>query len=249
MSLKETVIVVDANHFLHRYYHTIKDNVEKIVSLYRFRLLNFMQFHKPKSIHICFDEGGSDYRRQLLPTYKSNRPPMSDDMRVIKHKLIRESLQITNKVYISRGIEADDIIASLCKRLKTEYDVIILTCDKDLNQLIDDSVRIIHPFKLTESTKNNLRFTMGVDPHQVVDYLSMVGDTVDYINGIPDIGKSRAIRLLTQYDTLDGLLSMENSNEPYLPMLLRFKSRLDINRKLITLLDDLPVGNYLIQNN
>lgn len=246
--MKDNIIIVDASHLMHRLYHTNSHDLQRAVNLYLFRIKNFIYFHKPTEVHICFDEGGSDYRRELYPTYKNNRPPLPDDMRKLKNMLIKTSLSITSNVYMKRGIEADDIIASITEFYRFTHSVLILTCDKDIHQLLAGNVKIIHPFKLIETTMNNLKHQTGIDPEHVVDYLSLVGDNADCIKGIDGIGKATAIRLLGQYDSIADMLVMEESNELVIEKIKAHKDQLLLNIKLVRLLRNLPFQDYLIQN-
>lgn len=244
----KTIIIVDASHLLHRFYHTNSDDLYRAANMFRYRLRGFLNQHPKAEMHICFDEGGSDYRNELYPSYKNNRPPMPERMRELKHLFINVSVELSPFVYIQKGIEADDIIASLTKRMRSGNRIIILTCDKDLNQLLAPNVSVINPFKLNETTHSNLRFIMGIDAAYVTDYLSLVGDTADGIVGIDTIGKARAVRLITQYGSIDDMLAMEDCNDPLIELIQSQSAKLHLNKKLTTLLMDLPVDSYLIQN-
>lgn len=244
----KTIIIVDASHLLHRFFHTNSDDLSRATNMYRYRLQSFINAHRCHELHICFDEGGSDYRRDLYDGYKRNRPPMPEAMRRLKFMMIAVSLDLTPNVYMRKGIEADDIIASLTRRHQGGYRVIILTCDKDLNQLLDVNVKIINPFKLNETTHDNLRFIMGIDAAYVTDYLSLVGDATDGISGIDTIGKARAVRLITQWGSVDDMLAMEDCNDPLIELIQSQSAKIHLNKKLTTLLMDLPVDSYLIQN-
>ena len=160
---------------------------------------------------ITMDERQPTFRHIMYPEYKANRDKAPDDLHAQVPWII-ESLRKMNLPVLSKaGYEADDVIASLVKRAKSEgIESIMVTGDKDLCQLIEDHVYALRPpkkgddkYKLFKA--DDVKEEYGVHPDQIVDYLSIIGDTADNVPGIKGLGEKGASKLLEQYLTLDGI--------------------------------------------
>jgi len=158
-----------------------------------------------------FDAKGKTFRHELYSGYKEGRPPLSDDLR-IQLPILQELLRLCGiRVIIREGVEADDTAASIAKAARREgYEVVLLSSDKDLLQVLSDGVRVIRPTKkgvasaeiYTEASFIN---EYGFHPAAMPDYLAIVGDPSDNVKGIHGIGEKGAKKLLSQYPTIEAV--------------------------------------------
>lgn len=167
---------------------------------------------KPDAIGVAFDVSHHTFRTEMYEEYKSNRQAMPDSMRT-QMELIYEGLRAFNiPTYTKEGFEADDVIGTISRRAcELGHKVYILTGDQDSFQLIEKSgcVKVIIPSKgeLTEYDWDKVYQKLGVYPNQVIDYKALRGDTSDCIPGIRGIGEKIAVKLLSEYGTVDNVLN------------------------------------------
>ncbi len=167
---------------------------------------------KPDAIGVAFDVSHHTFRTEMYEEYKSNRQAMPDSMRT-QMELIYEGLRAFNiPIYTKQGFEADDVIGTISRRAcELGHKVYILTGDQDSFQLIEKSgcVKVIIPSKgeLTEYDWDKVYQKLGVYPNQVIDYKALRGDTSDCIPGIRGIGEKIAVKLLSEYGTVDNVLN------------------------------------------
>lgn len=196
---------------------------------------------------ICCDAGRS-FRKDITPTYKANRPEHDASL---QHQIALAVEALTRDgfpIWAVRGFEADDIIASAVTKAMetTDQDVLIVTADKDLLQLVDTRVTVKSPTTDAVLDVNGVFAKVGVYPGQIVDYLSLVGDKSDNVIGAKDIGPKTAAKLLAEYDTLlhvyQALTEHGTKFTPALATNLReFEPRRGEVEQLITLRDDAEI--------
>ena len=199
---------------------------------------------------ICCDAPGPSFRRDMDPTYKANRPkqqaPLYHQIRLAKEALTAEGFP----VWEVEGFEGDDLIATATKKLREtvtpDRSVLIASADKDLLALVSDSVSV-------HSTRNGDRIgpaevkeKLGVEPSQVVDYLTLVGDVSDNIRGAKGIGGKTAGGLLRIFGNLDDMYgSIDEGTAVFKPAqlasLTELRPRLDAVRALVTMRTDVPL--------
>lgn len=163
---------------------------------------------KPEYCVVAFDKGKHTFRHDLNKDYKAGRretPPELKD----QFKLVRDMLDAYNIKFLEYdNIEADDIIGTLSKKYN-DIDTCILSSDKDLYQLIDDTTSVYAMRKgLSEMIKldeKELMATMGLKPYQIIEYKGLAGDSSDNIKGVEGVGDKTAVKLLQEYDTCDGI--------------------------------------------
>ena len=166
----------------------------------------------PDAIGVAFDVSHHTFRTEQYVEYKANREAMPDPMRV-QMGLIYEGLKAFNiPIYTKEGFEADDVIGTISRRAcELGHKVYILTGDQDSFQLIrqDGCIKVIIPSKglLTEYDWNKVHDKLGVFPNQVIDYKALRGDTSDNIPGIKGIGEKTAVKLLSEFQTVDNVLA------------------------------------------
>lgn len=213
----EKLLLIDGNSMLFRaYYATVYGQSMNSSSgiptnaIYGFALMlqKAVKQLEPKYIVVAFDHGKDTYRHKEYAGYKANRAKTPDDL-VIQFPIIREYLDACHIVhYEQEGLEADDIIGCLAKQNK-EYDVNILTSDKDMLQLVDNDIKVllmqkgITDFAVMDPEAIFERFQLK--PLQIIDLKGLSGDPSDNIPGVRKIGDKTAIKLLNQYDTIENL--------------------------------------------
>lgn len=162
--------------------------------------------HQPKMAACCFDAGSKTFRNDLFPDYKANRGAPPEEL-VPQFDLCRELVEHMGfPVAINPGYEADDLIASLTVQLREAgHEVVIVTGDKDLAQLLEPGVRIYNLAKDQWWDAAGVPERMGVRADQIVDYLALTGDAVDNIPGVRGVGPKAATALLAEFDTLEAI--------------------------------------------
>ena len=212
------IILVDGNNLLFRsffataYQGTIMRNSKGFPTNALYGFINMMnriiKEENPSYIMVAFDKGKT-FRHDKYDDYKAGRAAMPDELK-LQFPKAKEVLQAMGiKYYEIDNYEADDIIGTLAKKVDEEDEFIatIVSSDKDLLQLISDEVVV----KLLKSndhimmTKDEFKNTYGIDPIKMIDLKALMGDSSDNIPGVKGIGEKTAIKLLTQYKSLDGL--------------------------------------------
>ncbi len=192
-----------------------------------------------------FDASGPTFRDSIYPEYKANRSEMPDDL--------RSQLPVIRRLFEAFGVpalesdnfEADDVIATVARRgVEAGFDVTILTSDKDARQLLGPHVRIINLRDNKVIDEAALKADWGIAPNQVVDYLSLTGDTVDNVPGVPGIGPKGAGELLQKFGDLETILARvgEVSGAKRQQNLRESAEIARRARHLVTLREDVPLG-------
>jgi DNA polymerase-1 len=169
-------------------------------------LLRLLQTHKPDLAVVAYDNHLPTLRKQKFPHYKGNRSKTSDiDLQFSVARSASKALGFLN--IEAAGYEADDIIATLTGRAtEAGYKVVIVSPDKDLMQLVSDTVTMYDSMNEKIITVEEVRKKFGVEPVQVRDVLALTGDIADNIQGVPRFGVTTAGRLIKEYGTLENLL-------------------------------------------
>ena len=252
-AMSDKLLLVDAFSLIYRAFYAIRSlngpSGEPVNAIYGFTkmLRKLLATHSPSHCVVAFDCGAPHRRLALLPAYKEQRPPTPPDLET-QLPGIREMLNALRlPIAEINGEEADDIIATLALRAaQKDFDVLIASQDKDFFQIVGPRIRILRPegadAAMVDAAGVVARF--GVKPEQIVDYLSLVGDSVDNIRGVTGVGPKTATELLRQYGDLDELLARAGSLEkPKLrATLLAAGDLLRANRTLIRLETDLPLS-------
>ncbi len=207
-----TVYVIDANSLIFQVFHAIPEMTspagEPVNAVYGFTrdLLFLLERKQPTYLFCAFDMSGPTFRHAMYENYKGQRTEMPDELvpQFPKIRRVVEALHIP--ILESPGFEADDILATLA-RLTDErgWEGYLVTGDKDCRQLITDRVKVLNVRKDQVYGAAELQADWGVRPDQVVDFQAMVGDSVDNVPGVPQIGPKAACELLNKYNTLEGV--------------------------------------------
>ena len=195
-------------------------------------------------VAVLFDAGRDTFRTTLYPEYKAHRPPVPEDL-VPQFAAIREATRAFNLPCLERqGLEADDLIASYAKQAQEHgYDVVIVSSDKDLMQLIRPGVRLHDPIKDRPIGEAEVVEKFGVVPGKLVELLALMGDASDNVPGVPGIGPKTAAELLATYGDLDTLLARadEIKQPKRREALIANAAKARISRDLVKLRDDVPL--------
>ncbi|MCX7964383.1 MAG: DNA polymerase I [Candidatus Sumerlaea chitinivorans] len=201
--------------------------------------------HNPEYLAVAFDTGAPTFRHEAYAAYKANRPEPPADL-PLQMGYIRRVLEgLRVPIFQRDGYEADDVIATLTRlALEKGFDVIIVSADKDLFQLVNDRVKILRlePDKETLFDREAVREKMGVWPEQMLDFLAMVGDSSDNIPGIRGVGPKTAATLLNQFGTLENVLAHASEQKGKLRENLEAgREAVVLSRKLVALDDHVPL--------
>jgi len=244
-------ILVDGSYYLFRTYHALPKTMQNSQGLVTNAirgtlnaLLKLMRRYHPTHMAVCFDTKSPTFRHAMSEEYKANRPKM--DVELAEQIPYIHSLVVALGIPLLRieGAEADDIIGTLAHRAVAEgHHVVISTGDKDMMQLINDCVILEDSFtgKVTDSAGVVEKF--GVQPEQMIDFLTLMGDSSDGIKGVPGIGKKTAKDLLNEYGNIDNMLkNVANIKGRAGKNLVEYADDIPFNAQLATIVTDLEIG-------
>ncbi|MDA1183949.1 MAG: DNA polymerase I [Acidobacteria bacterium] len=250
---RPTLFLIDGSSQMYRAYHAFRgkglSNQEgqatHAVYLFVTMLRKLVADHQPAYIAASFDLAGPTFRDELVTDYKANRAAMPDDL-VEQITSVYEACEALGvPILTAAGYEADDVIGTMATRAAaSDFDVTVVSPDKDFFQLVDDHVRIYDArddgvwYDAAGVVKK-----FGVVPSQVVDVLSLVGDASDNVSGVPGVGKKGAIDLISTYGSLDALLEHagEIKQKSYRETLLAHRAEALRSRELVTIRRDVPL--------
>jgi len=208
-------------------------------------ILKLIKGKKTEYLAVAFDVKGPTFRHQVFKEYKIHRKPMPDELSA-QLPTIRKVLDLLGiKTLEKEGYEADDVIASFAKNIsKQGHNVFILTGDKDIFQILSDSIIIINPGNNEIRDVRWFNEKFGLSPEKTVDILALAGDQSDNVPGVPGIGEKTAIKLLQQFNSVEELYSKidEISSEKLKKKLLEGKELAFFSKQLVILEENLPFG-------
>ena len=171
-------------------------------------LYKLLDEYEPERIAVVFDAPGKTFRDDLYSDYKANRPPFPPDLRAQIEPLLEAVDAMGLAVLRVEGVEADDVIGTLAEQAgRADLTTVISTSDKDMAQLVDERTSLINTMTGVAMDPAGVREKFGVTPEQIVDYLALVGDTVDNIPGVPKVGPKTAAKWLGNYGDLETLVA------------------------------------------
>ncbi len=173
---------------------------------------SLMSEYPESHIVAVFDAKGKNFRHDLYEEYKANRPPMPDELRSQIDYVHRGIKAMGLPLVAITGVEADDVIGTYAKQASDAgKTVLVASGDKDLAQIVTDRVNLIDTMKKVIMDVDGVIEKFGVRPDQIIDFLTLTGDTSDNIPGVPKVGPKTAVKWLSEYDTLDGVI--ENADQ------------------------------------
>lgn len=244
------VWIVDSHSLIFQVFHALppmtSPNGQPVSAVFGFaRDIAFLLREKTPDYLICaFDPPGGTFRHDLYDNYKETREEMPVDLRP-QIGLIRRMLEAMNVAILEvPNYEADDVLATVSTIVEANGgECTVVTSDKDCRQLISDRVRMYNVRKNSIYDAESLLGDWGIRPDQVVDFQSLVGDSVDNVPGVPLIGPKIAKELLLKYETLDGVLDNagEVSGAKRRENLMNGRAMAELSRELVRLVRDVPV--------
>jgi len=207
------LILVDGSSYLFRAFHAIRElsnskgqptnAIYGVINMVK-KLINDYQ---PELMAVIFDAKGKTFRNDMYPEYKANRPPMPDELRSqIQpiHDIIRA---MGIPLLVIEGVEADDVIGTLCRQASAmKLETLVSTGDKDMAQLVDEHVTLINTMTDTLMTPEGVVEKFGIPADRIIDYLALMGDSVDNIPGVPKCGPKTAVKWLEQFGSLEEVM-------------------------------------------
>ncbi|MFK7863373.1 MAG: DNA polymerase I [Pseudohongiellaceae bacterium] len=213
MSDSKQLILVDGSSYLFRAFHALPPlinskqqptgAVKGVINMIR----ALIKSNPDSNIAIVFDAKGKTFRSDMYAEYKAHRPPMPDELRS-QIQPIHEIVEAMGlPMLIVSGVEADDVIGTLSGHASERgIDTLISTGDKDLAQLVNSHVTLMNTMTNELLDHEGVVNKFGVKPDQIVDYLALVGDKVDNIPGVPSVGPKTAVKWLSDYQSMEGII-------------------------------------------
>lgn len=245
------LLIVDGHAYAYRAFYAIRElrspSGQPTNAIYGFvkMLVKMRATIKPTHLIVVWDGGLSAERMAALPEYKAQRPEMPDDLRPQLDEIASYLKAARIESFCGEGVEADDYIACLSRHASNAgMAVVIASADKDFMQLVSPRIGLLNPNDKSETvwTDEQVRAKTGVGPSQIVDWLALMGDSVDNIPGVPGVGPKTAASLLGQFGSVAGLLGrLDEVKQEKLQASLRASTAVvQRNLNLVRLQDDLP---------
>ncbi len=252
MNAENLLILVDGSNYLYRAYHAMPNLSNRsgqptgaiygVVNMLR----RLRKDYQPQFAAVVFDAKGKNFRHQLFADYKATRPPMPENL-VPQIEPVHELVQALGfPLLMESGVEADDVIATLTTQAVAEgMNVLIFTGDKDLAQLVCPQVTLINTMSDTTLDEQGVLAKFGVTPAQIVDYLTLMGDSSDNVPGVTKVGPKTAVKWLSQYQTLDNLLAHVDEIKGKVGENLRAaQAQLPLSKQLVTVKTDVELPHH-----
>ena len=260
--MQKTLLLVDGSSYLYRAFHALPDmrNAEGAPTGALYGIINMLRRLRndyPASYVACvFDAKGKTFRDDLYADYKATRKAMPDDLALQVEPIHAAVRALGWPILMVEGIEADDVIGTLSVQATAAgLDTIVSTGDKDMAQLVNAHVTLVNTMSNEILDPKGVSEKFGVPPERIVDYLSLIGDTVDNVPGVEKCGPKTAVKWLTAYGSLDGV--MENAAKitgvvgenlrkalgwlPQARVLVTVKTDCDLSAHMGTILDSLTM--------
>ncbi len=249
-SERPRLYLIDGYSNIFRAYYAIRDlsssKGEPTNATYGFlqMLRKLLRDAEPEYIGVALDVSSDTVRRERYEEYKANRAPMPEDL-VPQVPWIRRLIE-AHKIPLLElpRYEADDVLGTLARKAVAEgFEVVLVSSDKDLMQLVGDSVSLYHTGREKLYDPQLVTEDFGVPPEQVIDVLALMGDSVDNVPGVPGIGEKGAKKLVAEYGSLDALLerAAEIKRKSYREALRNHRDKALLSKELVTIHTDLPV--------
>ena len=242
------LILIDGSSYLYRAFHALPplSNAQGEPTGALFGVVNMLRSTlkaQPEYMAFVSDAPGPTFRDELYDQYKANRPPMPDDLRSQVQPMLAIVAALGFPVLCVPGVEADDVIGTLAEQAHAQgIEVLISTGDKDLAQLVRPGVTLINTMTNTTMDVAGVFDKFGVKPEQIIDFLSLTGDSVDNVPGVAKCGPKTAAKWLAEYDTLDGVIAHADKIGGKIGENLREAlPNLPLSRSLVTIKTDVPL--------
>ncbi|NCA27983.1 MAG: DNA polymerase I [Proteobacteria bacterium] len=206
------IALIDGYGFVFRAYHSLpplsRNDGTPVGAVFGFTnmLIKLVASLEVSHLAVVFDSGSKTFRNEIYPKYKTNRPPCPEDL-IPQFSIVRECVEALNIAVIEKiGFEADDIIATIAKKSAQEnFQVIIVSSDKDLMQLVDNNISMFDAMKNKFIGFDEVYEKFMVKPDKVLDVLALMGDTSDNVPGVKGIGPKTASELINEFGSIENL--------------------------------------------
>ncbi|MFO7593184.1 MAG: 5'-3' exonuclease H3TH domain-containing protein, partial [Pseudomonadota bacterium] len=243
------LVLVDGSSYLYRAFHAMpaltNSKGEPTGAVYGVTnmLRRLLKDYDPAHVAVVFDAKGKTFRDEIYPEYKANRPPMPDELRSQIgpiHAIVRA---MGFPLLCIDGVEADDVIGTLAKQAEEQgMKVIVSTGDKDMAQLVNEHVTLVNTMTETEMDPDGVVEKFGIPAERIVDYLALIGDTVDNVPGVPKVGPKTAVKWLEQYGSLEAIIAHAGEFKGKVGEYLRDSlEQLPLSRELVTIKCDVAM--------
>ena len=247
---KRTLHLVDGSGYIFRAYHALppmtRPDGTPVNAIYGFTamLLKLIADLNADHLAVIFDSARKTFRNDIYPDYKAHRPPPPEDL-VPQFPLIRDAVAAVQVPCLEKeGFEADDLIATLATRAHAaDWDVLVVSADKDLMQLVRPGIALFDPMKNKAIDVDGVFEKFGVTPDKVIDVQALAGDSSDNVPGVPGIGVKTAAQLIGEYGDLESLLARagEIRQPKRRQSLIDFAEQARISRRLVELDCNVPL--------
>ena len=256
MSDKKRLFLLDAYALIFRGYYAFIKNPRinskgmdtSAIMGFTNSLFDVIKREQPDYLAVCFDKGGSVARTEAFPEYKANRQETPEAIRIAVPYIERILKAMNIPAIVKEGYEADDIIGTLAKKAEKKGLVTyMVTPDKDFAQLVSDNIFMFRPPRMGNSYEKwgveEVKAKFEVEtPSQVIDYLGMMGDSVDNIPGLPGVGDKTAKKFIAAYGSMEGLLANTHELKGKMKEKVEASKALGIlSKELATIMLDVPV--------
>jgi DNA polymerase-1 len=252
--MQNTLLLVDGSSYLYRAFHALPDlrspdghptgAMHGMVNMLRRLRLDY-----PAAYIACvFDAKGKTFRDDMYPDYKATRAPMPDDLRLQIEPIHEAVRHMGWPILMVEGVEADDVIGTLSVQATAlGMNTVVSTGDKDLAQLVNDKVMLINTMTNEKMDEAGVLAKFGVPPNRIIDYLTLIGDTVDNVPGVAKCGPKTALKWLALHDSLDGIMQNAGSISGAVGENLRQAlAWLPQGRELITVKLDCDLAGHMV---
>jgi len=213
---RPSLVLIDGSGYLYRAFHALPPltnrSGEPTGALFGvFNMVRLALKGNPDYIAFVVDAPGKTFRDDMYAQYKAHRPPMPDDLAAQSGPMLELIEALGLPILRIEGVEADDVIGTLALQAQAQgMDVTVSTGDKDLAQLVTPHIRLINTMTNTTLDEAGVAAKFGVRPDQIVDYLALMGDSVDNVPGVDKCGPKTAAKWLAEYGSLDGVIANAN---------------------------------------
>ncbi|NML62500.1 DNA polymerase I [Massilia sp. RP-1-19] len=252
--MQNTLLLVDGSSYLYRAFHALPDlrspeghptgAMHGMVNMLR----RLRQDYPAAYIACVFDAKGKTFRDDMYPEYKATRASMPDDLRLQIEPIHEAVKHMGWPILMVEGVEADDVIGTLSVQASAlGMNTIVSTGDKDLAQLVNDKVMLINTMTNEKLDEAGVLAKFGVPPNRIIDYLTLIGDTVDNIPGVSKCGPKTALKWLTQHGSLQGVIDNHHTVSGAVGENLRSALEwLPQGRTLITVKTDCDLSGHMV---
>ena len=249
--MAQTLYIIDGHSQIFRAYYapfrplsSPTGEPTKATYVFAQMLLNLIDQERPDYLIMVIDTGSkSVFRTEIYPQYKANRESPPDDFHPQEQRIFRMVRDAGVPLIGIPGYEADDIMATLtCRARERDMDVVLVSKDKDLRQIVSDRVKLFDPQSGKKWDAARVEAECGYPPEKAIEIQTLMGDAIDNVPGVPGVGEKTAAKLIKQYGTVEELLRHTDALSPKLrENLLAAAPKLELSRKLVTLRCDVPM--------